>query len=110
MFRGPRGAARQARNLQSLRTAALDSVAPDPHADPDGPARLSAARPEISHRSERGGDEYRDDEGSAASQFDPTTPAGRRRAIAGHGRLRDPGSFPPGLSRICPLAECARLA
>src|SRR6201993_4063756 len=100
MLRRPRGAARQSRNFQSLWTAALDGVAPDPHADPDGPARLSAARPEISYRPERGRDEHRDDEGPAAAQPDPATPAGCRRTIAGHGRLRDPRPLSSRLSRI----------
>ena len=63
MLRGSRGAARQSRNLQPLRPAAIDGVAADPHADADGTAGLPAARPEIPDRPERGGDEHLDDEG-----------------------------------------------
>ena len=91
LLRGPRGAARQSGNIQSLRPAAIDGVAADPHADADGPAGLSAARPEISHRPERGGDEHLDDEGLAASQPDPAAAAGCRRAIC---RARSASSFP----------------
>src|SRR5512143_724430 len=68
LLREPRGAARQSRDFQSLRAAAIDRVAPDAHADPDGPARLSAARPEIPYRPERGSDEHLDDAGPAIAQ------------------------------------------
>src|SRR3954468_17115705 len=70
MLRGPRQQARQSRDFKSLRAAALDGVAADAHADADGATGLSAARSEISHRAERGGDERLDDEGRAAAQHD----------------------------------------
>src|SRR5207302_9240089 len=77
LLRGSRGPARQSRNFQSLRIAAIDGIAADAYADADGPIGLSAARPEISHRPERGGDEHLDDEGPAVAQVDLVAVAGR---------------------------------
>src|SRR5947207_7404679 len=110
MLRGTRGAPRQSRNIQSLRAAAIDGVAADAHADAHGPARVSAARSKVSHRPERGGDEHLDDEGPAASQFDPAAAAGCRGTSAWHRRLCHPGSLPTRLSRIRPCGERARSA
>ena len=70
LLRGPRSKARQSGNLEPLRTAALDRVAPDAHADANGAAGLSAARSEISHRSKRGGDEHLDDARLAVASSD----------------------------------------
>src|SRR3981081_2225998 len=96
--------------LSVLWLARIDGVAPDPYADPDGPARLSTPRPEIPYRSERGGDEHLDDEGAAVAQPDPAAAAGRRRTTAGNGRVCDSGSLSSGLSRACPASQRTRSA
>src|SRR5260370_13400509 len=43
-------------------------------------------------------------------QPDPAAAAGRRRTTAGNGRVRDSGSFPSRLSRVCPCGQRARSA
>ena len=48
--------------------------------------------------------------GLAVAQPDPAAAAGRRRAIAGNRRLRDPGPLSSGLSRVCARRQCARPA
>src|SRR5260370_35877148 len=87
--------------------AGIDGIGGYAHGDANGTARISAARPEIPHWPERGGDEHIDDEGLAAAQSDPAAIAGRRRAIAGHRRLRHPRSLSSRLSRIPARGEGA---